>query len=282
VAFESAASNLTSGDTNNARDVFVHDRQTGQTTRISVTSDGTQGNNESIVPAISGDGRSVAFFSWASNLVSGDTNNAMDVFAHDRQTGQTTRVSIASDGAQANDDSYLPSLSADGRYVAFYSEASNLVSGDTNNTWDTFIHDQQTGETTRVSLASDGTQGNKSSFDPSVSADGRYVAFTSIASNLVDGDSNGEWDIFVHDRQTAQTTRVSLASDGSEMQIPSPLPSIEARPKISADGCCVAFASNATNLVAEDTNEVWDVFVRDQGQAEAPRRLFLPVVLKNG
>jgi Tol biopolymer transport system component len=140
----------------------------------------------------------VAFGSNAGNLVSGDTNDYEDVFLHDTQTGQATRVSIASDGTQANGGSYAPSLSADGQYVAFRSNANNLVSGDTNVVDDVFLHDTQTGQTTRVSIASDGTQGNRHSFTPSLSADGRYVAFVSDASNLVSGDTNGYRDIFVH------------------------------------------------------------------------------------
>jgi archaellum component FlaF (FlaF/FlaG flagellin family) len=127
------------GDTNGTWDVFVHDRVTGQTTRVSVASDGTQGNGHSGSPSISADGRYVAFSSSASNLVPGDTNGRGDVFVHDRLTGQTTRVSVASDGTQGNGDSWWPSISADGRYVAFASEASNLVPGDTNGTWDVFV-----------------------------------------------------------------------------------------------------------------------------------------------
>ena len=125
--------------------------------------------------------------------------------------GDTTRVSVASDGAQGNGYSYHPSISADGRYVAFESDASNLVSGDTNGARDVFVHDRQGGGTTRVSVASDGAQGNGGSAHPSISADGRYVAFQSDASNLVSGDTNGWSDIFVYDRQTGQTTRVSVA-----------------------------------------------------------------------
>lgn len=116
-------------------------------------------------------------------------------------TGTTERVSVASDGTQGNWNSYYPSISADGRYVAFDSEASNLVSGDTNHSRDIFVHDRQTGQTTRVSVASDGTQGSSGSYDPSISADGRYVAFESGASNLVSGDTNGAGDVFVRDRE---------------------------------------------------------------------------------
>jgi Tol biopolymer transport system component len=258
VAFASLATNLVSGDTNNEQDIFVHDRQTGQTTRVSVATGGGQANLASSDPSISADGRYVAFESLASNLVSGDTNNTGDIFVHDRQTGATTRVSIGPGGTQANRGSIAPSISADGRYVAFHSDATNLVSGVTNGTTHIFVHDRQTGVTTRVSVASDGTEGNSVSIKPSISADGRYVAFQSIATNLVSGDTNGTQDIFVHDRQTGQTTRVSVASDGTEGNSGSLAPSI------SADGRYVAFQSQANNLVSGDTGFITDVFIHDR------------------
>jgi Tol biopolymer transport system component len=270
VAFVSAATNLVSGDTNNFQDIFVHDRQTGQTTRVSVASDGTQANGHSYAPSISADGRYVAFASLASNLVSGDTNGAWDVFVHDRQTGETTRVSVASDGTQAIGFFFgsSPSISADGRYVAFDSWATNLVSGDTNDKPDVFVHDRQTGQTTRVSVSSDGTQANGgpgwSGNPSSISADGRYVAFHSYADNLVSGDTNSATDIFVHDRQTGVTTRVSIASDGTQAN------GFSASPSISADGRYVAFMSGATNLVSGDTNNDWDVFVHGREGNIAP------------
>jgi len=258
VAFASLATNLVSGDTNNEQDIFVHDRQTGQTTRVSVATGGGQANLASSDPSISADGRYVAFESIASNLVSGDTNNTGDIFVHDRQTGATTRVSIGPGGTQANRGSLAPSISADGRYVAFHSSATNLVSGVTNGTTHIFVHDRQTGATTRVSVASDGTEGNSVSIKPSISADGRYVAFQSIATNLVSGDTNGTQDIFVHDRQTGQTTRVSVASDGTEGNSGSNDPSI------SADGRYVAFQSQANNLVSGDTGFITDIFIHDR------------------
>jgi Tol biopolymer transport system component len=265
VAFHSFASNLVGGDTNGRADVFVHDRQTGQTTRVSVASDGSQGNVESYDPFISADGRYVAFHSDATNLVGGDTNGDRDVFVHDRQTAQTTRVSVASDGSQGNSHSRYPSISADGRYVAFHSDATNLVGGDTNGHGDVFVHDRQTGQTTRVSVASDGSQGNSYSRNSSISADGRYVAFHSFARNLVGGDTNGRGDVFVHDRQTAQTTRVSVASDGSQGNDYSFWASI------SADGRYVAFQSLASNLVGGDTNGRYDVFVHDRQTGQTTR-----------
>jgi hypothetical protein len=255
VAFHSYAINLVEDDTNGKRDIFVHDRETGETTRVSVASDGSEGNEYSEWPSISADGRYVAFYSKANNLVSGDTNVMYDVFVHDRETRQTTRVSIASDGSQGNGNSQSSSISADGRYVAFGSYASNLVGGDTNGRGDVFVHDRETGETTRVSVASDGSQGYGDSFAGSISADGRYVAFGSEANNLVEDDTNGKRDIFIHDRETGETTRVSVASDGSQGN------DFSYGASISAYGRCVAFTSEASNLVDDDTNNLKDVFV---------------------
>ncbi len=265
IAFESDASNLVTDDTNDTEDIFVHDRQSGQTTRVSVASNGTQGNSYSHNPSISADGRYVAFYSLASNLVSGDTNGCDDVFVHDRQSGQTTLVSVSSNGTQADFCSYGSSISADGRYIVFDTLASNLVSGDTNDTWDTFVHDRQSGQTTRVSVASNGTQGNDSSGGSFISADGRYVAFQSNASNLVSGDTNNVQDIFVHDRQTGQTTRVSVASNGTQGD------SSSWDSPISADGRFIAFFSDASNLVSGDTNGCEDVFVHDRQSGQTTR-----------
>ena len=258
VAFESAASNLVPGDTNEVRDIFVYDRQSGTTERVSVAYDSTETNDFSGAPSISADGRYVAFVSAASNLVPGDTNGTGDIFVHDRQLGTTERVSVASDSTQAASSSSQLSISADGRYVAFMSRASNLVLGDTNGSYDIFVHDRQTGITERVSVTSDGTQADYSSYNPSISADGRYVAFWSPASNLVPGDTNEARDIFLHDRQTGITERVSVASDGTQADYHSGYPSI------SADGRYVAFESGASNLVPGDTNGWEDIFVHDR------------------
>ena len=237
VAFHSSSSNLVAGDTNTCDpfvepgtcpDVFVHDRQTGITQRVSVDSAGSQASGTSGTVAISADGRYVVFSSHASNLVADDTNkcpNAFDpdtcpdVFVHDRQTGITQRVSVDSAGAEGNGASYDPAISADGRYVAFYSLASNLVPGDTNGVADVFVHDRQTASTQRVSLATESAQGNNRSYAPSISADGRYVAFESLATNLVPGDTNGDRDIFVHDRGEPAPTPTPTATP-----IPTPTP----------------------------------------------------------
>jgi archaellum component FlaF (FlaF/FlaG flagellin family) len=258
VAFTSWATNLVSGDTNGELDVFVRDRLAGTTERVSVSSSGAEGNGRSEDPSISADGTYVAFSSYATNLVAGDTNNYSDVFVHNRQTGTTERVSVSTGGGQSSDQSLDPAISADGRYVAFDSTATDLVPGDTNTWRDVFVHDREAGTTERVSVSSGGGQGNSDSYDPSISADGRYVAFQSWTSNLVPGDTNGRFDVFVRDRQTATTERVSVATSGEQGNDHSDGWSI------SADGRYVAFSSFATDLVAGDTNNYCDIFLRDR------------------
>lgn len=262
VAFLSRATNLVTGDANGVDDVFVRDRKSGVTERISVASDGMQGNAASSVVQISGDGRIVAFQSAASNLVAGDANGSDDVFAHDRKTGITARISVASDGGEANGPSSLSffggATGANGRLVAFTSDATNLVDGDANGFGDVFVRDRKTGATTRASVASDGSEANGTSAEAALSDNGRYVAFVSDATNLVAGDGNGQNDIFVHDLKRGRIERANVASDGSEANGPSRGASL------SSDGRYVTFVSSASNLVADDTNGVDDVFVHDR------------------
>ncbi|MCY2987716.1 MAG: Ig-like domain-containing protein, partial [Planctomycetota bacterium] len=254
VAFSSTASNLVSDDTNGTSDIFVRDTLSNTTTRVSVDSAGIQANSQSYEPSISADGRYVAFTSWASNLVSGDTNGMYEVFVRDTLSNTTSRVNLDTAGNQADRESGWPSISADGRYVAFASTASNLVSGDTNGLFDIFVRDTLSNTTTRVSLDTAGTQANILSTLSSLSADGRYVAFQSGASNLVSGDTNATWDIFVRDTLSNTTTRISLDTAGNQANSDSSWPSI------SADGRYVAFQSDASNLVSGDTNGYSDVF----------------------
>src|SRR5439155_14196449 len=169
--------------------------------------------SNSIAPALSTAGRCVAFYSDASNLVAGDTNRARDVFVHERQTGETTRVSVAQDGSQANGESFAPAISGDGRYIVFSSSASNLVAGDTNNANDIFVRDRVANTTTRVSIALGGAEPNAGSSAPAISADGNVVAYESDATNLVSGDSNGQRDVFVYMLSGGTTTRASLNTE---------------------------------------------------------------------
>ena len=315
IAFGSHASNLVTGDTNGRQDVFVHDRVSGATTRVSVSSAGVQANNTADVPAISGNGQFVAFASVADNLVAGDTNSVRDIFVHDRVTGVTERVSVSTAGVEGNAMSDFPAISGDGRIVAFESDASNLEAGDINGLTDIFVHDRLTGETFNitsdpgiviangrsyhpsnvsnlpsasftsdasnlvagdtngltdvfvsaqnadivlVSVSSSGVQANADCGRSAISADGRFVAFSSVADNLVSGDANGVDDIFVRDLLTEVTTRVSVDSLGIEANGPS------LAPYISADGRFVSFTSFASNLIASDTNFFADVFVHDR------------------
>jgi hypothetical protein len=220
VVFWSNATNLVAGDTNGFSDVFVHDMLLGITTRVSVSSSGVQGNWDSGigVVSISSDGRYVAFTSKAVNLVSGDDNAKEDVFVHDMLSGTTERVSVDSSGAQCHGDNSQPSISADGRFVAFFSNASDLVPGDVIGTYDVFVHDRVSGATTCVSVDPNGVPGNGSNFLPltcAVSADGRYTAFASDASNLVSGDTNGISDVFLRDRGAASAFVSLCFGDGT-------------------------------------------------------------------
>jgi len=254
-AFASAANDLLAGDTNNVSDIFIFNRTSGQTNRASISDDGAQANGASYTPALSADGRYVVFASDATNLVTGDTNGRRDIFVRDLVSGRTTRISVDSAGKQSNGDSFNPHISAGGGYVVFESDASNLVVNDSNGRRDIFVFDRHTGFIRRVSLGPESVQANRDSSMPVISADGRYVVYESLATNLVTGDTNNATDIFLHDIHSSATRRVSLSANGGEGDGPSTLATI------SADNNFVAFRSFATNLVADDVNGSWDIFV---------------------
>ncbi len=256
VTFGSYAGNLVAGTTS-SDDVFVHDRLTGTTTLASKSSEGLAGQGSSHFPAVSGDGRYVVFVSTAENLVADDSNGVNDIFVHDRQTATTTRVSVDSSGNQGDGESNNPSVSNDGRYVAFHSRASNLVAGDTNGVTDVFVRDLHSGKIARASVTSNGGQGDGNSFIASISGNGRYVAFSSVASNLGPVDVNGTTDVFVHDRRTGRITLASVDRAGTQGAGFSWMPSI------SANGGHVMFLSDADNwaLDAGQVGPFRDVFV---------------------
>jgi Tol biopolymer transport system component len=260
VAYRSAASNLVAGDTNNQDDVFVHDRQTGSTARVSVGAGGVQANGPSRAPAFSGDGQFVAFVSGATNLVPGDSNARDDVFVCELATGAVTRASVATGGAQANGASSFPALSFDGRVVAFTSLASNLAPGDTNAWEDVFTRDRATGTTARVSVGPGGVQGNGRSGHTGVSVDfgGTRIAFASSSTNFAVPDTNSVDDVFVRDTANGRTLRATLNSNQDEAN------GTSGTPAISADGRIVAFWSDSNDLLPFiDDNNVIDVWIRD-------------------
>ena len=254
IAFSSLSSGLVTGDNNGSVDIFVYERVTGQINRVSVSSGGSEAagcscgwpdycngceyDNVNSHPSISGDGRYIAFTSFSSNFVSGDLDDTPDVFIHDQQTGETTIISRASDGNLGNAGSGEPSISADGNSIAFSSSASNLVTEDWNNQQDVFLWRRGEPELVRVSVATDGSEGNSTSTDPVISADGTRIAFTSGATSLSNSDTNGFiYDVFLHeiDKGTTSILSSGLAGGGDW-------------PAISGNGQVVGFNSGTNDI----------------------------------
>lgn len=260
VCFLSLASNLVPGDTNGVMDGFVRDRLNGATARVTVGSTGQQATSFIDGATISGDG-STAVYGTASPFVPGDTNGAHDIFVHTLATGAIERASVNMAGIQGDGNSFSPCVSADGRFVGFHSQATNLVPNDTNGSRDIFVHDRLNATTERVSLGPGGLQSNADSRYAACSADGRFVAFVSFASNLVPNDTNNTLDVFVHDRAAGVTERASVSSTGGEgFQTFTTVLTI---PAISADGRFVAFYSPLDGLDGP-VNATDDAFVRDR------------------
>lgn len=237
VAFTSYANNLVVNDTNGCVDVFVRDRLLNTTERVSVSSIGEKGNGDSFDPSISGDGRFIAFSSYGNNLVNNDNNGFSDIFVYDRFSNNIKRVNMAYNGDESDSDSYEPAISADGNFVAFTSYADNLVYNDTNEVGDVFVFNQNLKTIKMISVSSTGEEGNGYSFNPSISADGRFIAFSSGSDNLVYNDTNLVGDIFVHDQISGAMERVSVCNEGSEFHKDNYAPSI------SGDGRYIAFVS---------------------------------------
>ncbi len=257
VVFGSNASNLVAGVEKQNGDAFLYDRSTGETTRVSVGQQGGNPDGFSLMPTISADGRFVAFVSQATNLVPEDNNERLDVFVYDRTMGTTKRVSVGPMGEEMEKDSISPTISADGRYVAFEASTDIYSTGWVKSQWDVYVYDRQTETTKRVTI--DQQEGDPiNEFHPSISGNGRYVAFGSNHSNLVVGDGNGFQDIFVYDQQTETTERVSVNPQGGDPNGGSFWPSL------SADGRYIAFVSWASNLVGDDGNDLSDIYVYDR------------------
>ena len=249
VVFTSEASNLVAGDTNGVGDVFVRDLSDATTRRVSVSSAERQGSGGSLGGvAISPTGRYVAFTSTASNLVAHDTNGNADVFVRDLVRGTTRRVSLTDGDRQSSLGGSDPAISSDGRYVAFGSYSGNLVRHDTNHHRDVFVRDRSKATTRRVSVTSAERQVYLGGNAPAISAGGRYVVFVSDSRSLVENDTNKARDVFLRDRSTGTTRRVSLSGTGGQLAAYSHGPA-----SISAGGRYVAFVNGGAVLVRDRT-----------------------------
>lgn len=292
IAFRSLASNLVAGDTNGAGDIFVRDTCLGvamgctpATVRVSLASDGSEATGISLRPAISPDGRFVAFESLASNLTAGDTNGAVDIFVRDTCLGAgigctpaTVRASLANDGSEPNGNSFRATVSSGGRFVVFESSAANLITGDTNGFSDAFLRDTCLGgplgcvsTTTRISIDLNEAEFPSISGEPSVDSAGRFIVFTVIPTGFADGDPNGASEIYVRDTCVGEpvdcvpmTTLVSVGPAGERVNGDC------SQPVISADGTAVAFQSSATNLTATDIDVLIGIFVVDLAELLTP------------
>ncbi|MCK6447081.1 MAG: hypothetical protein L6Q99_11885 [Planctomycetes bacterium] len=243
VAFQTAATNLVAGDTNGFEDVYLRDRLLGTTELVSRTPLGSSGNGASSNPSVSDDGRYVTFSSVASDLVANDTNGASDVFLLDRATGVVTRVSELPGGVSASGASFLAQVSGDGRFVAFSSEAPDLVANDSNGETDAFVRDLATGVIERVSVATGGAQAQGSSLVAGISDDGSVIAFVSSAGNLWPQDANVTYDAYVHDRTNGTTELASRTPSGAAS-----MTGLAWNAAISGDGSTVVFQSNAVEF----------------------------------
>lgn len=323
VVFESSADNLVPGDSNGYADIFLWDRESGSLARVSLSSSGVQANGPSYYPVISSDGQYIAFSSRASNLVESDTSFT-DVFVVNRITGVLEKVSVSYVGAVANGSSNYPSLSADGRFVAFVSSAPDLVPDDTNVYPDIFVYDRQTGSMERVTLTGtaeppDGEIQATFNRFATIDGTGRFIVFSHSATNLVPGDTNGLADVFVYDRETRQVELVSVSSTGEQANGASYAPSVSTGgryvlfvseatnlsptwgnfhvylrdrwtgsteiasvgadgipvagygPALSEDGRFIAYWSSASTIVEDDTNNAKDLFVQDRSTGQSVR-----------
>jgi len=271
VAFESLASNLVSNDTNKQMDVFVHDRVTGVTERVSTATGGGQSNGESRAAHISADGRYVVFSSRATNLTSHDYYGQSNIYLKDRLAGTIDLISTRLDGAPDRCGSHDPAVSDNGRFVAFYSCDDGLTDGDNNGKFDVFVRDRRDGITRLISITPDGEPGNDVSWGPvSITGNGHEVFFSSWANDLTPGDLNSTLDAFAHNWQTGETELLSISTNNvqGDRDTGGGVP--------SADGTRVIIGSNATTLVPNDTNQVKDAFLRDRAAGTMERISLTP------
>jgi hypothetical protein len=265
VLFQSDATNLVANDTNSQADIFIKDIVSWVTVRVNTDSAGIESSWQLAALDITPDGRFVLFQSDASDLVANDTNATRDIFVKDLNNGSITRVSTDSSGNESNWQSFAISITPDGRYILLGSDATNLVANDTNAAADIFVKDLLSGIIIRASVSSPGGQWDGPSYARDITPDGRYILFQSDATNLVANDTNATTDIFVKDLNNGSTTRISVSNAGIEWD------GTSYGTKITSDGRYVLFESDATNLVANDTNATTDIFVRDTTNSTTTR-----------
>ncbi len=260
VTFQSLATDLVAGTTTGTGNIFVRDMSTGVTRIVSHAAGGGRADGYSTRPTISQDGRFITYNSKAANLAPGATHRG-DVYVWDRASDTNRRVTVADNGGNPNGESLHAEISYDGTYIAFQSQASNLVAGDTNGKTDVFrAGNPFLGVSTnaiRASVSATGGNANQNSTRPTINGNGKYVAWESTSNNQVSGDTNGVLDVFVRNMATARTTRVSVDQNGNQLAAASQ------RPDLDEVGDTVVFAANARNVVAGDGNGQRDVFVRE-------------------
>jgi len=254
-AFSCNSTNIVAGDTNGERDIFVRDLSASAAERISVHTDGTEGNGRSYSPNMDDAGTKVVFRSYASNLVDNDTNDVRDVFMHDLQTGETTRISESADG-EANGISTSVYISPDGRYVSFASLATNLTDGPTSIFYDVFLYDIQANTHTLISRSWDGALADGQSFAETFTPDNKYLVFASEATNIVRNDANDAYDLFFYNIESGAVCRYKARLDGIEgNQDATDI-------AFSSDASVAALRTESTNLGSWDTNGASDIYLR--------------------
>jgi hypothetical protein len=273
LAFSAVSTRFINDGVNTGFHILVKDLNSGNFVRASANSQGTAADAMSLYPNISASGRYVVYESFASNLAANDSDDEVDVYWHDLQTGETRLVSENNSGQSANGQSREAVVSEDGRYVAFSSLASNL--GSNNGKRQVYLKDMQTNTTSVISLSSLGAIGDGDSFAPAISADGRYITFSSIANNLDNLGAHNKYDVYLHDRINGSTERLGMATHGGVNN------GQNGQASISDDGNVIAFISSASNLIDNDTNALLDVFVLDR-QSGSIERIQMENVQPNG
>jgi Tol biopolymer transport system component len=292
LVFESDAGDLVPGDRNRQPDVFLHDTETGAIRRLSEGPDGTDADGPSRDPHLSADGTWVAYTTHARNLLPGKSTALGDIVLHDIAGGHAALISRGADGSEGTGTSSLPDLSDDGSFIVYQSWSDNLVSGDTNAACDIFLFDRTTGTTTRMSMTPAGGEADGNSTHPAISGDGRFISFSSDATNLVFDDTNGVADLFVVNRETGTIERVNLGPDDCQADA---FGGLFPESVLSQDGRFVAYVSLASNLVEIATPSlVEQIYLRDRKRGTTRRvsisstgeaaddRCFCPTITADG